>query len=102
MIVKYLGENSANEPQIGHTARQLSTQVLAGSNNADVMSNIYDLEGNNVEWTAQAYSTNHRVTRGGNFHNVANYSDFFPVSNRGSYYPYVTFCHGCTRVTLYL
>ncbi len=68
MIIKFLSENSMNEPQIGHEIRQKNTQELTGETTTDIMSNIYDMEGNNVEWTAQANGTNNRVRVGENFY----------------------------------
>lgn len=43
--------------------------------------NIYDLEGNNCEWTMEVEYYNERVYRGGS------YEDDYPVSIRGSMYP---------------
>ena len=51
------------EPQKGHTW-QSSSQAKSGANSSDVFVNIYDLEGNGLEWTAQAHNTYNRVYRG--------------------------------------
>ena len=83
-IIHFLETNEDNEPQIGHSDRQLTTQVLTGSNEADVMSNIYDLEGNNGEWIATAASTYTRTFRGGGFLDAGN-GRFGPASIRSSY-----------------
>ena len=101
-IIKFLSENSINEPQIGHTARQLNAQKLTGETTTDIMSNIFDLEGNNREWTAQANNTYYRVLRGGNFNNVARYSDFSPASSRGGLYPTNANCNFASRSVLYV
>ena len=102
-IIKFLSENSINEPQIGHTARQLNAQKLTGETTTDIMSNIFDLEGNNREWTAQASSTDYRVYRGGFFNFVANSSGFLPASNRDNgYYPTYSNCNYASRSVLYV
>lgn len=48
-ILNFIG----SESQLAHT-RVLNTQILSGENSADIMKNIYDLEGNNSEWTAES------------------------------------------------
>ncbi len=101
-IIKFLSENSINEPQIGHTARQLNAQKLTGETTTNIMSNIYDLEGNNREWTAQAYDTNGRVDRGGYFFIVAFSSVFNPASSRGYGVPTSTDCIYASRSVLYV
>ena len=102
-IIKFLSENSINEPQIGHTARQLNAQKLTGETTTDIMSNIYDLEGNNLEWTVQATSTSGRVSRGGLFNNVASYNNMFlPASNRRGNLPTYTECIFASRSVLYV
>ena len=82
MIIKFLSENSKNEPQIGHITRQLNIQKLTGETTTDIMSNIYDLEGNNREWTVQAGNTYGRLSRGGGFNFVAGSNVLGPVSHR--------------------
>ena len=101
-IINFLETNPNNEPQIAHTDRQLATQVKTGSNEADVMSNIYDLEGNNHEWTAQAGSSCYRSLRGGYFNLVADSSYFYPASSRFYNYPSNTGCVSGSRCTLYI
>ena len=49
---------------------------LTGSVARDVSKNIYDLAGNCMEWTMEAYDANARVVRGG----VYGYA--FPISDR--------------------
>ena len=36
-------------------------------NNSNCVKNIYDMAGNLAEWTIEAYSTDRRITRGGNY-----------------------------------
>ena len=51
-VIKFIGE----EAQIGHSDRSLTTDhALSGQNDLDKMKNIYDLEGNYYEWTAEAH-----------------------------------------------
>ena len=67
------------------------------------MNNIYDLEGNNREWTAQAanYATN-RTLRGGIFKYVNEQSRYDAVASCSYTGPTSGVCYICTRVTLYL
>ena len=85
-MINFLEGNTDNKPQIGHTDRQLAAQGLTGANENDIMNNIYDLEGNNYEWTAQAYSTYGRVYRGGAYPNIP-IGNFYPASDRGYGHP---------------
>ena len=101
-IIKFLSENSINEPQIGHTARQLNAQKLTGETTTDIMSNIYDLEGNNIEWTAQADFTYDRVYRCGYFYSVVSNSRFLPASFRYNSNPTNTNCGFASRSVLYV
>ena len=98
-VIKFIGE----EAQVGHNDRNLTkTRTLSGQNELDCMKNIYDLEGNFGEWTAEAYSTNNRASRGSNC-NVANDGYFNPASYRGGFSP--TNSSGnrsSSRSTLYL
>lgn len=56
-----------------------STRIPAGSAEYTKTNNIYDMAGNVWEWTTEAYSTNYRVCRGGNYSNIGNY---YPVAYR--------------------
>ena len=65
-VIKFLKENG-EDPEIGHT--YIATiSALSGQNEQDCMNNIYDLEGNYGEWTAEAGSTLVRAYRGSNFY----------------------------------
>ena len=70
------------------------------------MRNIYDLEGNHSEWTAEANSANSRVFRGNNYGAVLLYNNFYPASFRqgDDSYGYPTYAYGndSSRPTLYL
>ena len=55
-VIKFIGK----EAQIGHSDRNLTTDhALSGQNDLDKMKNIYDLEGNHYEWTAEARFDRH-------------------------------------------
>ena len=40
-------------------------EITGGEGNKDVINNVYDILGNRLEWTQEAYSTRIRVLRGG-------------------------------------
>lgn len=61
-----------------------STRIPAGSAEYTKTNNIYDMAGNVWEWTTEAYSTNIRVYRGGNFNN---YGSLYPMAYRNNYSP---------------
>ena len=82
-------------------ARQKTSQMNAGTNPADKVCNIYDLEGNYLEWTAQADSTNLRVVRGGNC-NDASIGSFNPAGNFHGRNPASTYTIYSCRATLYV
>ena len=97
-VIKFIGEPA----QIGHSDRNLTTtHALSGQNELDCMNNIYDLEGNHYEWTAEARSTDYRALRGSNYLNASN-GYFYPASNRLNPYPTVSDSSFSSRSTLYL
>ena len=98
-VIKFIGEQA----QVGHSDRKLTiTNALSGQNEQDCMNNIYDLEGNHCEWTAEAASTSSRVRRGSNYINRIN-RYFYPASSRGDVDPTVSGNnHNSSRTTLYL
>ena len=98
-VIKFIGEQA----QVGHSDRNLTTTyALSGQNEQDCMRNIYDLEGNYYEWTAEAYSTYSRVTRGNNY-STASFDNFLPASNRLSLDMSPTFSsNNSSHTTLYL
>jgi formylglycine-generating enzyme required for sulfatase activity len=76
-----------------HGGTQTKTGAYKGS---DCINNIYDLEGNEWEWTLEAYNSGGRDRRGGNFVNAVS------PSFRGKNYPYDdNFIIG-SRATLYI
>ena len=76
-VIKFLKENGV-DPEIGHTYIA-TTRALSGQNEQDCMRNIYDLEGNHYEWTAEARDST-RVVRG-NYSNIS-IRAFHPASFR--------------------
>ena len=78
------------------TTAKKSAPELTGSVSTDVSKNIYDLAGNCIEWTMEAYSTDGRVVRGGNYFNA------LPVSSRYSTYPASGGGGSSFRPTLYI
>ena len=97
-VIKFIGE----EAQIGHNDRNLTTDhALSGQNELDEMKNIYDLEGNHNEWTAEALSTSSRARRGSNY-STANNGRFNPASFRNDNLPTLSSNYYSARSTLYL
>ena len=75
-VIKFIGA----EAQTGHSDRNLTTdQALSGQNDLDKMKNIYDLESNHYEWTAEANSASYRVLRGSSYDNTSD-NIFDPAS----------------------
>jgi hypothetical protein len=105
-VIKFIKENKGStdlDQEIGHTNIELkSTPDVSGAEGVnDIMKNIYDLEGNYWEWTAQANSTNYRVDRGGGYNFVA-FGKFNPASYRGSNGPISASSNYTSRATLYV
>ena len=98
-VIKFIGEPA----QVGHSDRNLTTDhALSGQNELDCMKNIYDLEGNHYEWTAEANSTDRRANRG-SFSNGASIGFFNPASYRDNYFsPTSSNVTVSSRSTLYL
>ena len=98
-VIKFIGE----EAQTGHSDRNLII-ALSGQNELDKMKNIYDLEGNYGEWTAEAYSTGGRALRGSSS-GTAHNGNFNPASTRLAVSPTFTYnalLFFSARSTLYL
>ena len=88
-MCRYIGDSQRTTPR-------KDAIELTGSVSTDVSKNIYDLAGNCLEWTMEAYSTYNRVLRGGDYYHAN------PVSDRSTYSP--TDCGGVNsfRPTLYI
>ena len=100
-VIKFLKENG-EDPENGHSDRNLITDyALSGQNEQDCMKNIYDLEGNYEEWTAEAYSTDLRAYRGSYYGDVLG-GNFYPASDRGGDDPTDSGSYNSSRSTLYL
>ncbi len=90
-MCRYIGDSQRTTPK-------KDALELTGSVSTDVSKNIYDLAGNCIEWTMEAYDTDGRVIRGGD------YNSALPVSSRyDRYLP----AYGCGvvdsfRPTLYI
>lgn len=76
-----------------------SSTIATGSNSAYAVNNIYDMAGNELDWTIEALDTSFRVERGGSHYSTA--SDY-PASSRSNLSPtYGGDGIGC-RSTLYV
>ena len=73
--------------------------AVTGSSDAYAQKNIYDLAGNVSEWAMEAYNTDCRIFKGGNFYHVGANG---PASFRSSYNPDYTNSSVGLRVTLYI
>ena len=98
-VIKFLKENG-EDPENGHTYIA-NSRDLSGQNELDCMKNIYDLEGNHREWTAEAYSTNSRALRGSDCNDAYN-GRFNPASCRYNSNPANSLNYRSSRSTLYL
>ena len=100
-VIKFLKENG-EDPENGHSDRNLTiAHALSGQNELDKMKNIYDLEGNHAEWTAEANSHNNRAPRGSSYNN-AYLGYFYPAGARYNNYPPFSYSSSSSRSTLYL
>ena len=87
--------NSMGEAATGHGSRRPT-----GYNEAWKANNIYDLAGNVRDWTMEAYSSNIRVLRGGDFGNTGTGN---PARSRFTYYdPSTSSSSFGARATLYI
>ena len=88
-MCRYIGDSQRTTPT-------KDAPELTGSVSTDVSKNIYDLAGNCIEWTMEAYDTSDRVVRGGDYRGA------YPVCNRNSYNPDGDGIHISFRPTLYI
>ena len=96
-MIKFIGEQA----QIGHSDRNLTkTQALSGQNELDKMNNIYDLEGNSLEWILESRE-NYRTERGNSFLE-ASIGTYNPASSRTYNHPGAGWVAASTRSTLYI
>ena len=88
-MCRYIGDSQRTTPK-------KSAPELTGSVSTDISKNIYDLAGNCIEWTMEAYGTSTRVLRGGGY----NYA--LPVSTRNNFIPTYDYDLTSFRPTLYI
>ena len=98
-VIKFLKEGG-EEPDIGHTYITTS-RALSGQNKQDCMRNIYDIEGNFFELTAEASSTIGRAVRGSYYYYASN-GNFTPASYRNENNPTYSHISCSSRSILYL
>ena len=96
-VIKFLGTDA----QTGHNYQTTSQQKTGFTEDQDILNNIYDLEGNNYEWTAQARSATSRVYRGSVYYYALS-SLFHPASSRSSDGPTISNVYYTARPTLYV
>ena len=73
-----------------------SSTTTGFEGDTDVIRNIYDIYGGRFEWTLEAYDTDYRVFRGGNY-----FSSYSPRSRNGNE-PYLTRSGISSRLSLYV
>ena len=76
-----------------------STLIPTGSAEYTKVNNIYDLAGNVYDWTLEAYSTNYRVLRGGDYYSVGY---FLPAAYRFYDCPDVSDDYSGSRSALFI
>ena len=81
-VKKSTGKGNYDEAE--NTNEWRGKVASCGASDSYRVNNIYDLAGNVLEWTMEAYSTSIRVFRGGNFSHSG--SDY-PASSRSYDYP---------------
>ena len=102
-LIKFIKQNSDSDPETGHQDRNIrKTYSNSGSVPLDVFENIYDLEGNYKEFTAEAYKTNTRTSRGSDYFSFEEDNRYYPASRRGGWYPGSFYAQYGTRASLYL
>ncbi len=88
-MCRYIGDSQRTTPE-------KDAPELTGSVSTDISKNIYDLAGNCIEWTMEAYGTVYRVGRGGIYFNA------IPVSYRDNGIPTDFYDNYSFRPTLYI
>ena len=99
-VINFIGVQA----QIGHSTWNLANNIndtVSGTHQDDKMKNIYDLEGNYVEWTAQGSSSFNRTGKGG-YYDLVSYSNFVPASVEGWRGPTKADEYFGSRSTLYM
>ena len=79
-VIKFL-KGREEDLDNGHSDRNLTdTNALSGQNELDCMRNIYDLEGNHIEYTTGTGFSYGRVYRGSDYYSVG-IGLFYPATN---------------------
>ena len=79
-VIKFL-KGREEDLDNGHSDRNLTdTNALSGQNKLDCMRNIYDLEGNHIEYTTGTGFSYGRVYRGSDYYSVG-IGLFYPATN---------------------
>ena len=93
----YIAKDAEQPVETETKAVNTSTIIPTGSAEYAKTNNIYDMAGNVLEWTTEAYSTNYRVERGGYYSSSGS-----PMANRSSNVPaYDSSSVRLQRLTLY-
>ena len=77
--------------------RNQDTQRRTGAEEKDKLKNVYDLLGNRTEWILEAFHSDLRILRGGDY--SRNYS---PANRDYAYFPHDPRNHSSSRLTLYI
>ena len=80
----YIAANAETPLMTETKAQSTSTRIPAGSAEYTKANNVYDMAGNVLDWTTEAYSTDFRGVRGGSY-SYDGYDN--PASSRYSYGP---------------
>lgn len=70
------------------TKKQGTERIPTGNAEYTKANNIYDMAGNVLDWTIEAYNTVYRVYRGGSYYYDDNDNRSGPASSRSYHYPY--------------
>ena len=83
----------------GVVASKNTTRVTGSADSNDILNNIYDILGNGLEWTQEAFNIGYRVLRGG----VYNGGGYTPnIRKVDACYPELTNGYNGSRLTLYV
>ena len=66
--------NNASGVKQSDDTRTSTSTLNTGGVSSDVDKNIYDLAGNVLEWTMEAYGASYRVVRGGSYRSAVSVS----------------------------
>ena len=104
-VMNFIDSNYVNGTAEGYVKNSenqgnyTGTIAKTGYQETYAVKNIYDMAGNVIEWTMEAYYTANRVIRGGYCYDSG---DNYPASSRICYFPGDSYDFVGFRVTLYL